>query len=124
MENIAVRKSDSKLVDQIGQFATIPFSFIKTTKENELDFHACWLFVILRYYTNGKTGNAFPSYTTIHNLTGMTRKKISDSLKKLEEKGWLEKKKRFGGSTIYTLIIPKPLENEDDDFFDEGEEPF
>jgi hypothetical protein len=124
MENIAVWKGDSKLVDQIGQFATIPFSFIKTAKEKKLDFHACWLFVILRYYTNGKTGNAFPSYTTIHNLTGMTRKKISDSLKKLEENGWLEKKKRFGSSTIYTLIIPKPLEFEDNDFVEEGEEPF
>lgn len=93
-----------KLSDLIGQFATIPNSFIQEAKT--LSTEAKWLFVILRYHTNSKTGNAFPSYTKINEITGFHRKTISKALKELEGTGWLTKQRRFGASTLYALQIP------------------
>jgi DNA-binding transcriptional regulator YhcF (GntR family) len=93
-----------KLSDLIGQFATIPNSFI--SQSASLSTEAKWLFVILRYHTNSKTGNAFPSYTKISEITGFHRKTISKSLKELEGAGWLTKQRRFGATTIYALQIP------------------
>lgn len=94
------------LYDKIGPFVTIPHSFIHNSRA--LSFHARWLFVALRYYTNSKFGNAWPSYATIQKLTKMRREKINSSIKELEGAGWLERKKRFSNSTIYTLKIPRP----------------
>jgi hypothetical protein len=94
------------LYDKIGQFITVPYSFIHNSRA--LSFHARWLFVALRYYTNGESGNAWPSYKTIQELTRMRREKINSSIKELEDAGWLERKKRFSNSTIYTLKIPRP----------------
>jgi hypothetical protein len=94
------------LYNQIGQFVTVPHSFIENARG--LSFHAMWLFVILRYYTNREAGYAFPSYKTIREITGMRRQKISSSIEELEEGGWLKRRKRFNKSTIYTLIIPLP----------------
>jgi DNA-binding transcriptional regulator YhcF (GntR family) len=93
-----------KLSDLIGQFATIPNSFISASAS--LSTEAKWLFVILRYHTNSKTGNAFPSYTKIQEITGFHRKTIAKSLKELEAAGWLTKQRRFGATTIYALQIP------------------
>lgn len=106
-------ESSKKLVDKIGQFVTIPYSFIHQSKE--LSFHACWLFVVLRYYTNGESGEAFPSYETMRKLTGMRREMIAKSIHELESRGWLTKKKRFGNSNRYTLIIPPPSANRKQD---------
>lgn len=94
------------LYDRIGPFVTIPHSFIHDSRA--LSFHARWLFVALRYYTHGKLGTAWPSYTTIQKLTRMRREKINSSIKELEDAGWLERKRRFSNSTIYTLKIPRP----------------
>src|SRR5713101_3089061 len=93
-----------KLSDLIGQFATIPNSFILASIE--LSTEAKWLFVVLRYHTNSKTGNAFPSYTKIREITGFQRKTIAKSLKEFECAGWLTKQRRFGATTLYALQIP------------------
>ena len=93
-----------KLSDLIGQFATIPNSFILAS--TALSTESKWLFVILRYHTNSKTGNAFPSYTTIQGMTGFHRKTIAKALKELEQAGWLTKQRRFGATTIYALQLP------------------
>jgi hypothetical protein len=126
MNNISGRSNDSKLVDRIGQFVTVPFSFIHASKE--LSFHACWLFVVLRFYTNRRTGNAFPSYTTIRKITGMRREKISESLKELEQAGWLKKQSRFGKVNLYTVVIPQPFATEQEEeryeYADDYEIPF
>lgn len=62
------------------------------------------------YYRNTKTGNAFPSYETLRELTGMRKEMISKALKELENEKqdwvWLKRKKRFSKATIYTLLIP------------------
>jgi DNA-binding transcriptional regulator YhcF (GntR family) len=93
-----------KLSDLIGQFTTIPNSFI--SQSVALSTEAKWLFVVLRYHTNSKTDKAFPSYTTIQSETGFHRKTIAKALKELESSGWLTKQRRFGATTIYALQIP------------------
>lgn len=93
--------------DNMGKFVMIPHSFIQDAKDKKLSYHARWLFVALRYYTNGRSGTAFPSYSTINRLTGMRREKISASIKELENAGWVTKQPRFGNSSIYTLTVPQ-----------------
>lgn len=93
-----------KLSDQIGQFTTIPNVFISSTIS--LTTEAKWLFVILRYHSNFKTGHAFPSYTAIQEMTGFHRRTIAQALRELETSGWLTKQRRFGQSTVYSLQIP------------------
>lgn len=94
------------LSDKIGPFVAIPHSFVKNARG--LSFHARWLFVTLRFYTNGESGLAFPSYDTIHKLTGMRREMIAKSIGELERAGWLNRQKRFNSSTLYEIVMPRP----------------
>lgn len=96
--------NDSKLYDKIGQFVTIPFAFIESAKD--LSSSAFRMFVMLRYYTNGKTGDAFPSYAELEKSTGMNRHTIAKAIRELMTAGWLERKRRFNDSTIYTIVMP------------------
>lgn len=41
----------------------------------------------------------------------MRREMIAQCLRDLEREGWLRRKKRFGNSTLYTLILPSPLKD-------------
>ncbi len=98
-----MNKSKDKLVDQIGQFATIPYSVIRMADQIGVDGLA--VFVYLRYRSN-EHGEAFPSYDTMQRDLGLRRQRISDALKRLEELGLLECNRRFSNSTIYTLKMP------------------
>jgi DNA-binding transcriptional MocR family regulator len=89
--------------NEVGQFVMLPHTFIKDAKKRGLRFHARWLFVALMYYRNGKTGNAFPSYDTLSEFTGLSRNMISKCLRELESAGWISLKRRFNATTIYTL---------------------
>jgi len=89
-----------------GLFAMVSHSFIKESKK--MKFHTRWLYVALLYYRNTKNGLSFPSYDTIQNLTGLRREKISMGFTELKENGWIKtKKRRFGNSTIYEIILSK-----------------
>ncbi len=96
----------SKLSDEIGQFASIPHTVIKMCPEITADGLA--LFTYLRYRTNHDTGDAFPSYDTIQKDTGMSRRRIARALRALIDAGVATRKRRFSGSTIYSLVMPKP----------------
>jgi hypothetical protein len=100
-------KNKSISYEENGRFAMIPHPFIERAKE--LSLHARWLFVTLMYFRNTKSGLSFPSYKTIRELTGLRRQMISSSIKELEKEGWLTRKKRYGNSTLYTLILPRRL---------------
>ena len=93
--------------EQMGQFTKIPFDFIENAKE--LSWHARWLYVALMYYRNGKSGEAFPSYDKITELTRMRREKISKSIAELERWGWIRKRRRYSNSNVYTLNFENPL---------------
>lgn len=98
------RTPKTTISDQWGDFVTIPKQFTLASKN--LSDQARWLFVLLREYTNGESGKAFPSYKTIQDRTGWTPKTISKALKDLENHGWLDREYQFGGVTLYTLVKP------------------
>lgn len=93
-----------QIIDEWGAFVTIPKSFTAASKS--LTDKARWLFVLLREYTNGESGKAFPSYDTIRERTGWGRSQISNAIKDLEKHGWLIKTPQFGGVNLYTLVNP------------------
>lgn len=94
----------SKLSDKIGSFTTVPNSVIKLWPEVGIDGMA--LFLYLRYRTNSESDIAFPSYDTIQKDTTITRRRIAKAIRKLESCGLMERKRRFGASTYYTLKLP------------------
>lgn len=95
----------SKLHDKIGSFTIIPNSVVKLWSVIGLD--AMGLFVYMRYRTNTQTGDAFPGYDLIQKETGIGRRRIAKAIRVLELHHLLERKKRFGKSTIYTLTLPR-----------------
>ena len=95
----------SKLYNEWGAFAVIPHEFIDaSTAYSDQAFR---LFVLLMRYTNGKTGEAFPSYAHLQSLTGWSSKTIAKAIRELESAGWIVRKKQFSGPTQYTLVRPQ-----------------
>ena len=97
--------SNAKIYDEWGAFVTIPHQFIDNAAE--YSDQARWLFVLLRRYTNGVSGKAFPSYALITERTGWTNKTIAKAIKELESGGWIVRQKQFSGPTIYTMVRPQ-----------------
>jgi hypothetical protein len=97
------KKPSDKLVDRIGQFTTIPNSVIELWSELGMD--AMGLFMYFRYRSD-KNDSCWPSYDCMQKDTGLSRQRISDALKVLEEKGLLERERRFSNSTVYIIKLP------------------
>jgi hypothetical protein len=93
--------SNTRLTDEWGTFSAIPNEFID--RAGDLSDQARWLFVLLRRYTNGQTGKAFPSYRVIQDRTGWTPKTIAKAVRELDHAGWIEREKTFNGPTHYIL---------------------
>ena len=93
----------SQLSDRIGSFTTVPNRFID---ECQCSPRAKWLFVVLRHYTNNKTDTAFPSYDELEIAAGMNRRDIAKSIRELIDSGWVERRKRYGQSNVYTTTFP------------------
>jgi hypothetical protein len=101
---------NAKLFNEWGAFAVIPHEFIDaSTAYSDQAFR---LFVLLMRYTNGKTGEAFPSYTHLQSLTGWSTKTIAKAIRELEAAGWIVRKKQFSGPTHYTLVRPHSFPSE------------
>lgn len=98
----------AKIKDRIGSFTTIPNRFMR---DATISHEAFRVFAVLRFHVNtsNEDEQAFPSYDLLRKETGIKgNKTIANSLRELEAKGWIERKKRFSSSTIYTLTIPSP----------------
>lgn len=93
--------ANTRITDEWGSFSAIPNEFIDAA--SDLSDQSRWLFVLLRRYTNGQTGKAFPSYKLIQERTGWTPKTIAKAVRELEEAGWIEREKAFNGPTQYIL---------------------
>ena len=93
--------SNTRITDEWGSFSAIPNEFID--RAGGLSDQARWLFVLLRRYTNGQTGKAFPSYKVLQDRTGWTPKTIAKAVKELDSAGWIEREKSFNGPTHYIL---------------------
>lgn len=99
-------KLRSSLSDRIGSFVAIPQAFVD---DATISHEAFRLFVVLRSYTSARSSEqvAFPDYDTIKARTGIGNyTKIARAIRDLESAGWLERRKRFGQSTVYTLCSP------------------
>jgi DNA-binding transcriptional MocR family regulator len=57
----------------------------------------------IKYHTNFNTGQAFPSLETIAELSGVSRRKVVDELKVLEDLGYITKARKGPRSSVYTL---------------------
>lgn len=98
----------SVLHDKNGNFTMVSNQFVMVSTTSHEAFR---IYVVLRMHVNGsaETGVAFPSYDRIKELTGIkSYSTIAKALRELESGGWVERKKRYGNSTIYTLTSPTP----------------
>jgi hypothetical protein len=105
-------ESHSEFVDEWGTFTMIPDVFINQSKDpytfeeesKKLSSDAKWLFVILRKLSNNPAKCAWPGYDYLQEVCGgWRRERVSAAIKELLQAGWLEKRKRFGRSSIYVL---------------------
>lgn len=94
----------SRLVDEIGQFTAVPNEFIEMGAA--VSDEAFRLLVLLRYYTNGRTGDAFPDYALLQRMTGWRREVVAKAIRELIDSGWVVRQKRFGTSPIYRVRRP------------------
>ena len=94
----------TKLTDEWGFFTPMPEVVIEMAAE--LGSDAVFLFMYLRYKTHRRSGSAWPSYTKMHEDFRWGRRRISNALKVLTDAKLLSKRKRFSGSTVYTLTRP------------------
>ena len=61
--------------------------------------------IVLAYHQNSRTGECFPSVTTIAKLAAIKRDTVQAALKTLTAGGWITCQKQNGKSTRYTLNI-------------------
>ena len=64
--------------------------------------HAVTVYLVVKAYTNWKTGKAFPSIETIAEKSGISRRQVINSLATLSENGYIDKTK-VGRKNSYTL---------------------
>ena len=57
-----------------------------------------------------ENGECFPSYDDICRRSCATRNSVSTALKRFEEIGLIERRKRFGKSTVYVLKLASSME--------------
>lgn len=94
-----------------------PFSMIYHDffKSNLLNTHEKMIFIALKIFTDNNN-QCFPSLKKISDITGISKRKIQDSLKEMERKQIISIENRFGtyggkSSNLYTLHDFKELWN-------------
>ncbi len=91
------------IVNRMGAFVAIPITFINDTRITNAG--RC-LYMLLCSYTSAKADEpiAFPSYQTIMERLGWNSDHtITDALRNLMGAGWVERKRRFANSSVYTI---------------------
>lgn len=64
--------------------------------------HAVTVYLVIKSYSNWKTGRSFPTVDLIVEKSGICKRQVINSLKRLEELGYLAKEKQ-GRSNAYKL---------------------
>jgi hypothetical protein len=91
------------IVNRMGAFVAIPITFINDTRITNAG--RC-LYMLLSSYTSAKADEAiaFPSYETIMaRLDWNSKHTVADALVNLLTTGWVERKRRFSSSSVYTI---------------------
>lgn len=98
---LMAKKRDRK----IGTEADWPVTMVYNTALIDFDLNTYdkLTYVMLCKYANVKTKECWPSYSTLQDLVGCSRAKVAQSLKRLEELGYITKKKTDGKSNIYKI---------------------
>lgn len=109
-ETQRIKKTDERISDSLydewGQFTAIPNLIFDNGNIAKIGVDAFAVFSYLRFMTNRKKGYAFPSYDLMVKEIGITRQRVSNALKVLEEYGLLARKRQFSGVTHYFLKKP------------------
>lgn len=96
---------DKKQIDLFKAETTWFHVFVSMVENGDvakLGPYAVTTYLVVKAYTNWKTGKAFPSIDTIVEKSGISRAKVITSLSSLTEHGYLEKAK-VGRKNSYTL---------------------
>ena len=104
--------SDNNKLIADTSFFSVFRELIDNGTVSELGVYAWTTYTVIKSYTNYNSGEAFPSIGTIASKSGISEVEIKRSLKKLEEKGLLKKRKE-GRSNIYTLTEIVTLNDDD-----------
>lgn len=99
-------KPMDKLHSAFGFTTPIPDQVIEALPKIGAEGFTLFSYLMYRIYNNKReSGNftAFPSRATILSETGLSNRKLNKAIGALEDAGFLERKKRFGASVIYTL---------------------
>ena len=92
---------------QYGPYIMVPISVYE--RGRWLSSRAKLMWAVLKSFENRKNKQIFPSYDKLQERSGLSRGSISLALEELETFGWLKKRKRFGHSTVYKLLIPEAI---------------
>ena len=83
------------------------FHFFRTIIQNntwaKMSMASKAVYPVIKSYCNSDNGSAFPSYDTLVEKAGISRKTVTVALKELVELGLLTEKKTKGRVTIYSL---------------------
>jgi len=91
-------------IDEIAQYIVVPKEIIDRWREIGANGVALYLYLIHWRDRNG--GRASPAYADIRRDTGWSEGRISETLRILEGAGFLQRRKRWDGSTVYSLTRP------------------
>jgi len=87
-------------------------SMIENGDVAKLGPYAVTVYLVVKAYTNWKTGKAFPSIDTIVEKSGISRAQVVRSLASLTEQGYLDRAK-VGRKNSYTLREKVTLKDEE-----------
>lgn len=97
--------SEPKQLDMFKAETTWFHVFVSMVENGDvakLGPHAVTVYLVIKAYTNWKTGKAFPGLDTIVEKSGISRAQVTRSLTTLTEHGYLDKSK-VGRQNVYTL---------------------
>jgi len=75
---------------------------IESGEVAELGPYTVTVYLVVKSYTNFSTGRSFPSIDLVHEKSGISKTRVKQSLKVLEEHGYITKTKK-GRRNEYTL---------------------
>lgn len=100
-------------------FTILPNEFVKAS---QLSHEAFRLYAVLCMHAPGgaiDNAEVFPDYERLKSVANIKHNKtVATRMRELEAAGWIERRKRFGASTVYVLTIPKASNTSPRDLMD------
>lgn len=90
--------------EKTDPFTGVPNFIFALIDEIGIDGIGMYAYLLMR---SGEDGKCFPSYDRMQKDLKVSRYKVSEMIKRLEDVGLVQRKRRFSASTIYTVISSK-----------------